>query len=672
MCGIAGAVNWGDRESLLRMTGIQAHRGPDDAGIWDKRFPDGTWMGLGSRRLAILDLSSDGHMPMANGDGSIWITYNGEIYNFLELRRELLTRGYSFRSNSDTEVLLHLYEAEGVECLRRLNGMFAFAICDLREAMPSLLLARDHFGVKPLYYLHRGPRLAFASEVKAILQLPDTSVAVDPAALQQYLTFLWVPDPATMFAEVKKLPAGHYAVFRGGQLHIEQYWDLPMPAAGASYPGSESELTEAVREQLKVSVKRQMISDVPVGAFLSAGLDSSSIVALMAEEARESVPTFTITFPPNYRVGETTLDDPGVAARFARRLGCSHEEIVVEPDVVNLLPRLIWHMDEPTSDPAIIAAFIVCRQAREKVTVLLSGVGGDELFAGYRKYVANRWARVYQRLPEFSRKRLLEPVIASLPSLRGSQWKGLVRFAKKMNRSASLPPLDAFLMNSTYLDDAHRAALCAAQDVAELDPWETHRAHFRRVAHAEFLNQMLYVDTKAFMISLNLTYNDKMSMASSIEVRVPFLDRELAEFVAMHVPPSLKMAGFFRPTTKYILRKAMQSHLPSELLQQPKAGFAAPIDYWLAHELRDMTDDLLSESQIRKRGLFVPGMVRDLITQHRSGRHDWSMQIWQLLTLELWMQAFVDGKESTIQKMPEHWDSLRPRTQERAVGVHAS
>ena len=669
MCGIAGSINWGDRESLLKMTHVQAHRGPDDAGIWEKNLPDGTWVGLGSRRLAILDLSSDGHMPMSNPDGTLWVTYNGEIYNFRELRQELQSRGHVFASNTDTEVLLRLYEVEGINCLHRLNGMFAFAVCDLRESVPTVVMARDHFGVKPLYYTHCGPRLAFASEVKALLQLPGASASIDPAALQQYLTFLWVPDPATIFEGVKKLPAGHYALFRGGQLRIEQYWDVPIPAANASYRSSEPELAEAVREQLKASVQRQMISDVPIGAFLSAGLDSSSIVAFMAEEARKPVPTFTVTFPPKYRVGENTLDDPKVAARFANRLGCSHEEIVIEPDVVNLLPKLIWHMDEPTSDPAIIAAFLVCRQAREKVTVLLSGVGGDELFAGYRKYIAARWAAAYQRLPEFSRRRLVEPVIASLPNLRGSRWKGVVRFAKKMTRCASLPPVDAFLMSATYLDDACRAALCGAQHLAGLDPTETHRAHFDRAGHAEFLNQMLYVDMKAFMVSLNLTYNDKMSMASSVEVRVPFLDRELVEFVAKSISPSLKMNGFLRPTTKYILRKAMQSDLPREVLRQPKAGFAAPIDYWLAHELKEMTSDLLSESQVRRRGLFAPHIVGELMAQHRTGRHDWSMQIWQLLTLELWMQAFVDGRE---QQVPDDWHSVRPMSQAKAVGVHVS
>jgi len=335
---------------------------------------------------------------------------------------------------------------------------------------------------------------------------------------------------------------------------------------------------------------------------------------------------------------------------MAQRFGCDHHEIVVEPQVADLLPKLIWHMDEPVADPAIITAFLVCREARRTVTVLLSGIGGDELLAGYRKYYAHYWAQVYRRLPARLRRGLIEPAISGLPALRGTPFKGFVRLAKKMVRSASLSPQDAFLMNCTYLDEAQKAALYSSDLKASLngkDPWRQHRDHFGRVGDADFLNQMLYLDTKAFMVSLNLTYNDKMSMASSVEVRVPFLDRELAEFVAWHVPPQLKLNGFWRPTTKYILRKAMQDILPDEILRQPKAGFGAPVDYWLAHPLKEMVDDLLSENQVRQRGYFDPTVVRQLIEEHRSGRQDWSMQIWQFLTLELWMQTFLDRTAAT-------------------------
>ena len=645
MCGISGVVNCGDRETLARMTHVQAHRGPDDSGLWERRFPDGTYVGLGSRRLAILDLSALGHMPMCNEDRSLWITYNGEIYNFAELRRELESKGHRFTSHTDTEVVLRLYEQDGPDCVKRLNGMFAFAICDLRGSTPLLFVARDHFGVKPFYYFHDASRFAFASEIKALLQIPGIDAELDAQSLHQYLTFLWVPDPKTMFRKVLKLPAGHYGILRNGEFAVTKYWDLTFPSADPTYTRSEGDLTDEVRERLRQSVEAQMVSDVPIGAFLSAGLDSSSIVALMCGLTKQPVRTYTITFPKKYRVGESTLDDPEVATRLARHLGCENQRIVVEPDVVDLLPRLTWHMDEPTADPAIITAYLVCREARKQATVLLSGVGGDELFAGYRKHVAHYWAQAYRSVPSFVRGPA-ESMLGAMPSLRGTPMKGSLRLTKKMARSASLDPVDRFIANCTYLDEGQKSDLYAPEFRAEIsgsDPASQHRAAFGRVDGADFLHQMLYLDSKIFMTSLNLTYNDKMSMASSVEVRVPFLDRELAEFVAWNVPPRLKLKGFWKPTTKYILRKAMADVLPREVLQQPKAGFAAPVDYWLAHDLKEMVDDLLSSSQIRKRSLFRPEAVRHYVEEHRSGRRDWSMQLWQFLTLELWMQTFLDG-----------------------------
>src|SRR3984957_6678711 len=534
MCGISGVVNCGDRETLVRMTHVQAHRGPDDSGMWDRAFADGTYIGLGSRRLAILDLSAVGHMPMCNEDRTVWITYNGEIYNFAELRQELESKGHRFASHTDTEVIIHLYEQEGPDCVKRLNGMFAFAICDLRSAEPVFFVARDHFGVKPFYYFHDGGRFVFASEVKALLQVSGIEAELDRESLDQYLTFLWVPDPKTMFRRILKLPAGHYAIFRDGEFKLTQYWDLTFPAADQTYARSEADLAEEVRERFRRSVEGQMVSDVPIGAFLSAGLDSSGVVAMMTRATNRPVRTYTITFPQKYRVGETTLDDPEVATRLARQLGCENERIVVEPDVVDLLPRLVWHMDEPTADPAIIAAYLVCREARKQATVLLSGVGGDELFAGYRKHVAHYWAQAYGKVPHFAR-RLTETTLAALPSMRGTSMKGRIRLAKKMARSASLTPVDRFIANATYLDADQKAGLYSSEFInqaTKFDPACRHRAAFESAGEADFLHQMLYLDTKIFMTSLNLTYNDKMSMASSVEVRVPFLDRELAEFVA--------------------------------------------------------------------------------------------------------------------------------------------
>lgn len=640
MCGIAGIVNWGDRATLARMNDIQSHRGPDDEGMWEIISAEAGWVGLSSRRLSIQDLSRAGHMPMSTTDGRLTINYNGEVYNYPQLRRRLESKGYQFRSNSDTEAVLYLYQEYGPDCVRYLNGMFAIVIWD--DTRQQLFLARDHFGVKPLYYCREGERLAFASEVKALLQVPDVPRRINFTALEQYLTFLWVPDPLTMFEGIYKLPAGHYAVFKNGEFKLVQYWDLLFPDTEYDFKTDETELVTELRERFSASVQAQMLSDVPLGAFLSAGLDSSSIVAAMASSSSQPVRTFTIAFPENYRTGEVTLDDTAVAKRTAEHFGCHHTEILVKPDVIDLLPKLVWHMDEPTADPAIITAYLVNREARKDVTVLLSGVGGDELFGGYRKYQAHYLAKRYRLIPKALRRHIIEPAISALPTFRGTSLKGHVRLAKKMARSGSLPPQDRFIMDSIYLAESHKQLLYSEAIRATIngnDPRRQHLDYFERVAHADFLNQMLYLDTKAFMVSLNLTYNDKMSMASSVEVRVPFLDWELAEWVAWNIPPNLKLhCG----TTKYILREAMRPLLPPEVLTQKKAGFAAPIDYWLANDLQEMIDDLLSEATIKKRNLFNPKAIRRLVDEQRNGREDWSHQIWQFLTLEFWMQAFID------------------------------
>jgi asparagine synthase (glutamine-hydrolysing) len=622
------------------MTAIQIHRGPDDGGQWETKTRDGGWMGLGSRRLAILDLSPAGHMPMTTSDGRFTIVYNGEVYNYPALRKELEGKGYSFRSHCDTEAVLYLYQEFGHAAIRRLNGMFALGIWDRERE--ELFLARDHFGIKPLYYCQLGGRFGFASEIKSLLELPGLQPRIDLQALHQYLTFLWVPDPLTMFEGVYKLPAGHFGILREGKLEVRQYWNLEFPPANHNFTSSNGDLATELRERFVASVKSQMLSDVPLGSFLSAGLDSSAIVAAMSQQKERPVRTYTIAFPAKYRVGQVSLDDTEVARRTAAHFSCDHTEIIVEPDVVELLPKLTWHMDEPVADPAIITAYLVNREARKTVTVLLSGVGGDELFAGYRKHQAHRMAQKYQRIPEVLRRRLIEPLVTSLPSMRDTRFSGYMRLAKKMARSGSLSPRNRFLMDSTYLTEEQKKTICLPalrEQVSSYDPCSRHLTYFDEIAHADFLNQMLYLDTKAFMTSLNLTYNDKMSMASSVEVRVPFLDHELAQWTAQNIPPSLKLRN---GTTKHIFREAMRPLLPPEVLEQKKAGFGAPADYWLAHDLREMTDDLLSERNIHSRGLFEPRAVRALVDEHRSGRQDWSLQIWQFLTLETWMRTFLD------------------------------
>ena len=653
MCGIVGVHGCGNPDALHRMTALQEHRGPDDGGTWDARLPDGGYLGLGNRRLSIIDLSSAGHMPMGNEAGTVWITYNGELYNGAELRAEMEAKGHSFRSRSDTEVVLRLVEEYGSDAVARLDGMFAFGAVDLRANPPNappgqgpvVLLARDPFGVKPLYYVHEGHRLAFASEVKSFLELPGFHASMDLEALHRYLTFLWVPDPDTMFEGVKKLPAAHLATFRDGDLRIREYWNVVVPPEHKAWADREEEVLEGIRARLRASVHKQMVSDVPLGAFLSAGVDSAAIVAFMAEAATEPVRTFTITFPERHRVGERTLDDPAIARRVARRYGAIHQEIVVEPDVVGLLPKLIWHMDEPVADPAIIAAHLVCAAARPYVKVLLSGVGGDELFAGYRKHAAYRLSSRYQRIPRFLRRGLIGPLVRQLSTFRGTRLMGPVRHAKKLVRTGSLAPEKAFLANATYLDESEKRQLYAPHMSARLDdvnPYAVHEERFSDVREADFVNRMLYLDIKTFMVSLNLTYNDKMSMAASLEVRVPFLDRELATFAFTDVPPDWKLTRDDRPRTKHVLKKALKGIVPDEVLSAPKAGFGAPHDHWLTNDLKEMVDDLLSDDEIRRRGIFNPGSVRTLVREHREGRRDWSYQVWQLLTLELWQRTFLD------------------------------
>jgi asparagine synthase (glutamine-hydrolysing) len=622
------------------MNARQAHRGPDGDGWWERAVEGVGYVGLASRRLAILDLSPQGQMPMISADGNTVLVYNGEIYNCLALRAELEQLGCKFRSRTDTEVVLHSYRQWGPSCVRRFNGMFAFALWDVPRR--RMMLARDHFGIKPLYYSCAGGRLAFASELKSLLKLPGLSREIDFHALHQYLSFLWVPEPATMFRCIGKLPAGNYAIFEKGEFTLTEYWDLEFPSVGERFVDDEQALAEEVRRRFQSTVSSQLLSDVPVGAFLSAGMDSSSIVACMAAASSKPVHTYTISFPFEHRRGELSVDDTAVAARTAKYFGSVHTDISVEPNAADLLPKLIWHMDEPVADPALITAFLINQEARKSVTVLLSGIGGDEIFGGYRKYQAHYLAQTYKRLPLALRHQVIEPLSRALPSFVGSSLHGYARFAKKMLRSGSLPPQERFIMDSVYFEENEKQKLYSPDlyhHTVGYDPRHRHLDCFAHVAQSDFLNQMLYLDTKMFLPSLNLNYNDKMSMASSAEVRVPFLDWEFAQWVAANVPPSLKIKG---KVTKHILREAMKPMLPPEVLVQAKAGFGAPVGHWLRKDLRPMISDLLSPEALRRRGLFDPDYVLRMIDQHNRGEEDRAFAIWQLLTLELWMRTFVD------------------------------
>ncbi len=601
------------------------------------------WTGLASTRLAVQDLGSAAEMPLSTDDGRFTIAYNGEVYNFPALRKELMAKGHVFRSRGDTEVVLAAYREWGAQCLQRFNGMFAMAVWDAREHV--LFLARDHFGIKPLYVAQLPGGLAFASEAKALLELPEINAEVDPGALARYMAFLWVPEPGSIFRGVEKLPAAHYCLYRGGDPVYVRWWDVRFPPASEPLPSRPAEDVAAeLRARLEAAVAGQMLADVPVGAFLSAGLDSSSVVAAMAKTSAEPVRTFTVALPRGRARGAYGADDPEVARRTAERLGCVHSTLPLEADVADLLPRLAWHLDDPVADPAVLAAYLVSRAASEEVTVLLSGMGGDELFAGYRKYRAHDLALKYQRwVPRVVRSRVLEPLAARFPLMTGTRLAPAVRLAKKMARSASLPPVDRFLADGMRLDEGEAAALMA-DDLREAvwagdgDVRGAHLGAFARVRDADFLHQMLYVDMVTFMPSLNLLYSDRTSMAASVEVRVPFLDRELVEWVAASVAPRLKLAG---GTTKRVLREAMRDAVGPEVLRQPKAGFGAPVDVWLRGELREMLGDLLAPARVRRRGFFKPEAVQSLLERHAAGREELSYPIWQLLAFEAWAERFL-------------------------------
>lgn len=639
MCGIVGFAGRSSKDGLDHMTNTLQHRGPDDRGTWTTCTGRG-WVGLGSTRLAILDLSPAGRMPMRSEDGRYTLVYNGELYNSPDLRRRLAGLGYAFRSNGDTEVVLTAYLEFGSKCVELFNGMFALALWD--SPRERLFLARDHFGIKPLYVVQSNTYIAFASEVKALLSLPEIRAEINYHALGQYLSYLWVPEPQSLFDGIEKLPAGHYGILENGRWVTRRYWDLRFPAAEESIQASnEPELVAELEQRLVEAVNRQTLSDAPVGAFLSAGVDSNTVVAAMASSG-EPLHTFTVSFAPKYRAGAYGFDDPAVARRAAECYESHHEDLVVDPDVVDLLPKLIWHMDEPVADPAIITAYLVNRAASESVKVLLSGVGGDEVFGGYRKYLAHRLAGTYQRIPQLLRDHIIEPAVSGIPPLPGQKVGQATRLLKKMIRSGSLAPVDRFLMDGTYLTASQKKELTTPAVwplIENGDPRAAHLDAFSSTTHADFLDQMMYVDMKTFMPSLNLLYNDKMSMATSVEVRVPFLDVELVEWVVAHVPASLKVKG---RVTKYALRRAMENRVGSEVLRQAKTGFGAPADVWLRSSLYEMMRDLLSPDRVASRKLFRPDVVQKMIADHSAHRAESSFQLWQLLSLELWMQQFVD------------------------------
>ena len=610
------------------MTRLLAHRGPDGSGV--VVFRGDRPAGLGHRRLAIIDPTPAGAQPMALAD-RWWITYNGELYNFRELRRELESAGESFRTASDTEVLLRMFALLGPAMLARLNGMFAFAIWDNLEK--RLFLARDRLGVKPLYYTAQGDLFAFASEVKALLPYVP-HVRLDHAALADYLTLLWVPDPKTGFEGVAQLPAGHYAWVEGGDLQISSYWDLQF--APEELP--EPVWRERVREAVGGAVRRQMVSDVPLGSFLSGGIDSSAVVAAMSATG-ERVTTYTIGINEEDLRHEVTPGDLRYARIVARHFGSDYHETMLEPDVLELLPKAVWHLEEPLADPAAISTYLVCQAASSRMPVMLSGVGGDEIFAGYPRYLAYKLSRVADPIPDPLTRALtwaLRPI--ARPGAPG-RLRGPRRNLWKFMRSTTLAPLERYLDYLSYYTRKELADVLSDGILApDYDPLRLHRLYLTKHVEGGELNRLLYLDAKTFLPCLNLAYTDKMSMASSVEVRVPFLDDELVE-LAGRIPTRLKLKRLQR---KYIFKKSQEGILPKEVIWRPKAGFGAPLRAWLAKDLAPLMADLLSERVLRERGLIRPAVVPQLQYENAKGQADHSLRLYALLTLELWCRTFVD------------------------------
>jgi asparagine synthase (glutamine-hydrolysing) len=637
MCGICGIVGDAGREHVEVMLARIVHRGPDDEGIYvSEPGPDGRRAGLGHRRLAIIDLSPGGHQPMTDATGRLWLTFNGEIYNYRELREELRSKGHEFATASDSEVILYAYREWGAACVTHFNGMFALAIWDADTR--TLFAARDRVGIKPFYWTMTPDGFAFASEIKAFLDLPGFRAELDAEALHHYLTFLWVPDPKTAFRGVWKLPPGHTLTYRPGddEPAIEEFWDVAFAVDRAT---SEPEWRERILEGLGRAVERRLIADVPLGAFLSGGVDSSLIVGLMTERMDRPVQTYTIGFREEDLSYDIQEDDVAYARRIAELFKTDASERILQPDVMDLLPKLVYAMDEPVADPAIVTSFLICREARETLTVLLSGMGGDELFAGYPRQKAMRLAAYFNAVPGA----LTRPVVDRLPASRPGPLNAPLRNLKKLAKSAALPWTERYLGFGTYFTDAEKDRLYAPEARAAAsgcDAYSEHRRHLARVAGEHPLNQLLYLDLKTFLPCLNLTYTDKTSMAVALEARVPFLDHE---FVALagRVPPELKLKGL---RAKYVLKRAAEAMLPREVVWRKKAGFRAPVRAWLANELRPMVEDLLSPERVRRRGLFDYAEVRRIIDDNLAGREDNSLKVYQLLTLELWHEAFLGNR----------------------------
>jgi len=633
MCGIVGKLNHDaaapvDPELLRRMADTIRHRGPDDDGV----FTDGP-VGLASRRLAIIDLSAQGHMPMSNEDGSLWIVFNGEIYNFQALREELIARGHRFRSRTDSEVVVHLYEAYGIDCVQRLRGMFAFAIWDRRTR--ALVLARDRLGKKPLFYAETAAGFVFASEPKAMLADPSVPREPDRVALHYYLTYQYVPSPYSAFRGFKKLPPAHTLVVRPGHAPaLRRYWKL---SYAHKVHRSERQLCEELCWRLREAVRIRMVSDVPLGAFLSGGLDSSAVVAMMSQLSTQPVKTFSIGF-----------DEPGYnelpyARQVAQLFKTEHHEFVVRPKAVELLPALVWHYNEPYADSSALPTYYLSRLARTHVTVALNGDAGDENFAGYPRHVAIRLVQAFHRLPAGVRAGLAAAaglIPASLPP------RHPLRYARRfLSRLPETTPAREYGRWISHFTDAMKADLYAPafhDEVGGIDSLGPLLDVFAASDAPDVVESALDADVNLYLPDDLLVKVDIASMAHSLEARSPLLDHELMEFVAS-IPARQKVRFGVK---KYLFKRAMAGVLPREIIHREKQGFGVPIDRWFRGELADMAQDTLLSTRALSRGYFRRDAVARLLDEHRRGTAQWHHHLWNLLMLELWHQMFIDQPAS--------------------------
>ena len=641
MCGIAGVVALDGERLIGPMLESIEHRGRDDQGVWTSEPIDasGRRACLGHRRLAIIDVSPGGHEPMFSHDGRYVLTFNGEIYNYRELREQLRSLGHEFQTDSDAEVLLAAICEWGWDALGHLNGMFAFAVWDNKER--TLTLARDHVGIKPLYYafIPATQTFIFGSEIKAILASGLVKPELDPEALHQFLTFLWSPDPNTLFANIKTVPPAHVLHFHGDEVKLKQWWDVSFTEIDESK--DEAWWRERVLNTLDRVVKMEMVADVPLGSFLSGGIDSSGIVAMMKHHSNgRPVSTYTVGIESEDLRYDIIPDDVQWARRVNAQLQTEYHEIMLKPSVAELLPKLVYHMEEPPIDMAI-PSYLISRAARQSLTVMLSGMGGDEVFAGYPRQMAMKIASAFDPVPNLLRRPLMKTVAGALPGGLPGKFTAPLRNAKKFARSAALDFEDRYLGYGTYFTNEMKQRLYSdhwRSLTREYDPYAVHRGYFGRVRDAAPLNRLLYVDLKTFLPCLNLLTTDKTSMAANLEVRVPFLNREMIEMAAS-MPPQLKLHGLKR---KYVLKRALEGVLPKEVIWRRKAGFGAPIRSWLRGALRPLINDLLSEGTVKRRGIFRPEEVKRVVEANFSGREDYNLQAFQLLGLELWHRAFID------------------------------